>query len=136
MVEKGRLSGYIKGIYRFLPVQLFLLHFRKYEFLLIFWIIVITTITGHFAASFGDADHVIVVDIFRSREAPDPAVSAGDIVRRMSHPDARYIPALVDAANYLCEQLKPGDVLLTLGAGDGDVVGHKVLAALEEGATG
>lgn len=53
MVEKGRLSGYIKGIYRFLPVQLFLLHFRKYEFLLIFWIIVITTITGHFAASFG-----------------------------------------------------------------------------------
>ncbi|MCC6189697.1 MAG: UDP-N-acetylmuramate--L-alanine ligase [Anaerolineales bacterium] len=89
-----------------------------------------------FAASFGDADHVIVVDIFRSREAPDPALSASDIVRRMNHPDARYIPALVDAANYLCEQLKPGDVLLTLGAGDGDVVGNKVLAALGEGATG
>jgi CBS-domain-containing membrane protein len=53
MLEKGRLSGYVKGIYRFLPVQLFLLHFRKYEFLLIFWIIVIATITGHFAASFG-----------------------------------------------------------------------------------
>jgi len=43
----------LKGIYHFLPVQLLLLHFRKYQFLLIFWVIVLTTITGHFAAHFG-----------------------------------------------------------------------------------
>jgi UDP-N-acetylmuramate--alanine ligase len=89
-----------------------------------------------FAASFEQADHVVVVDIFRSREMPDPAVSAEDIVRRMDHGDARYIPALADAANFLCEQLRPGDVLLTLAAGDGNLVGQKVLEVLGQGATG
>lgn len=43
----------IKSIYRFLPVQLLLLHFRKYQLLLVFWLIILLTITGHFAAPFG-----------------------------------------------------------------------------------
>ncbi len=91
------------------------------------------TLLADFAASFGDADHVVIVDIFRSREAPDPAVNANDIVKRMNHPDARYIPALVDAANYLSEAVRPGDVLLTLGAGDGNWVGQKVFEVLSQG---
>jgi len=91
------------------------------------------TLLADFAASFAEADHVVIVDIFRSREAPDPAVSANDIVRRMSHPDARHIPSLTDAASFFCEQLRPGDVLLTLGAGDGNQVGVKVLQVLAEG---
>lgn len=41
------------GIYRFLPVQLFLLHFRKYQLLLLFWIIMVLTVSGNFAAHFG-----------------------------------------------------------------------------------
>lgn len=85
-----------------------------------------------FAAAFGDADHVVIVDIFRSREAPDPSISAADIVRRMDHPDVRYVPALDEAAIYLCERLRSGDVLLTLGAGDGNVVGRRVLENLGE----
>ncbi|RYE26387.1 MAG: hypothetical protein EOP51_00485 [Sphingobacteriales bacterium] len=43
----------IRGVYRFLPVQLFFLHFRKYQFLLIFWAVLIFTLTGNFASSFG-----------------------------------------------------------------------------------
>jgi UDP-N-acetylmuramate--alanine ligase len=88
------------------------------------------TLLADFAASFTDADHVVVVDIFRSREADDPALSAADVVRRMRHQDARYIPALTDAGHYLLEHLQPGDVLLTLGAGDGYVVGQQVLEEL------
>jgi UDP-N-acetylmuramate--alanine ligase len=91
------------------------------------------TLVADFAASFEDADHVIIVDIFRSREAVDPGLSAADIVRRMDHPDVRYIPALDDAAKTLIARLKPGDVLLTLGAGDGYVVGQRVLEALGGG---
>ncbi len=83
-----------------------------------------------FAAAFDAADHVVIVDIYRSREAPDPSLSAADIVRRMTHPDVRYVPALEDAAAYLCEQLRPGEVLLTLGAGDGNTVGRNVLETL------
>lgn len=44
-----------KSIFRFLPVQLFLLHFRKYQFFLLFWILLGLIITGRFAAVFGAA---------------------------------------------------------------------------------
>jgi UDP-N-acetylmuramate--alanine ligase len=83
-----------------------------------------------FAGCFTEADHVVVVDIFRSRESPDGTISAADIVKKMKHDDARHIPALEDAAEYLCTQLRSGDVLLTLGAGNGDWVGVKVLEVL------
>ena len=86
-----------------------------------------------FATAFADADHVVIVDIFRSREAPDPDLSAADIVRRMNHPDARHIPALEDAARNLSERVRPGDVLLTLSAGDGNLVGRRVLEILGNG---
>ena len=43
----------LKGLYRFLPIQLLLLHVRKYQLLLLFWIILIATITGNFASNFG-----------------------------------------------------------------------------------
>ena len=89
------------------------------------------TLLADFVNAFADADHVVIVDIYRSREAADPTISAEDIVRRMAHPDARYIPALDEAAAYLCERLRSGDVLLTLGAGDGNQVGQRVLNTLE-----
>jgi len=88
------------------------------------------TLLADFANAFDDADHVLIVDIYRSREAPDPNISAADIVRRMDHPDVRYVPALDDAVANLCERLRPGDVLLTLGAGDGNQVGRRVLEIL------
>lgn len=83
---------------------------------------------GEFAASFADADHVVVTDIYAAREDDDLGVSAADIVARMKHPDARYIPGLDETAGHLLDHLKPGDVLLTLGAGDGYKVGEEVLA--------
>ncbi|MDR3679904.1 MAG: hypothetical protein P4L41_08050 [Flavipsychrobacter sp.] len=43
----------LKSIYYFLPIQLFLLQFRKYQLLLIFWFILFATITGNFASHFG-----------------------------------------------------------------------------------
>jgi UDP-N-acetylmuramate--alanine ligase len=83
-----------------------------------------------FAAAFSQADHVIVVDIFASREIDAGLVHSRDIVARMSHRHALYIGPLTAAADYLSQQLRPGDVLLTLGAGDGDQVGEWVLSSL------
>lgn len=48
-----RMKSRLLGLYRFLPVQLLLLHFRKYQLLLLFWIILFATIYGGFAAHFG-----------------------------------------------------------------------------------
>lgn len=83
-----------------------------------------------FAASFADADHVVVTEIYAARECDDLGVSASDIVVRMEHPDARYIPGLTEAADYVLNHLKPGDVLITLGAGDGYKVGEIALSKL------
>lgn len=43
----------LNGIYYFLPVQLLLLHFRKYQLLLFFWLLLFLIITGRFASHFG-----------------------------------------------------------------------------------
>lgn len=82
---------------------------------------------NEFAASFNDADHVVLTDIFRSRESFDASISSKDIVAQMKHADARYVPTLDEAGKILLAELKSGDVLITLGAGDGNTVGEKVL---------
>jgi UDP-N-acetylmuramate--alanine ligase len=85
-----------------------------------------------FAESFADADHVVVTEIYAAREFDDLGVSAADIVARMNHPDARYISGLSETADHLLDHLKPGDVLITLGAGDGYEVGEDVLVKLKK----
>ncbi len=85
-----------------------------------------------FASSFGNADHVLVSDIYRSRERDDGSVTAQDVVSHMGlHPDARYIGALDNAVDTLLAELTAGDVLITLGAGDSNTVADKVLSGLQ-----
>ncbi len=84
-----------------------------------------------FCDSFENAEHVLITDIFAARERDTLGVSAQDVVRVLaSHPDARYAGDLDAAVELLLAELKPGDVLITLGAGDGYQVGERVLAAL------
>jgi UDP-N-acetylmuramate--alanine ligase len=80
-----------------------------------------------FVNAFADADHVIVVDIFASREKDEGVINSQNIVEKMNHADARYIGLLNDAADYLVGHLSPPAVLITLGAGNGDRVGERVL---------
>jgi UDP-N-acetylmuramate--alanine ligase len=84
-----------------------------------------------FAAALNKADHVILLDIYPSREKDDGSVHSTDILQRMAHHDARHIAAIPDAAAYLQDKLSPGDVLITFGAGDGYKVGELVLQALQ-----
>ena len=77
--------------------------------------------------SFEQADRVIVTDIFAAREVNDGSVTSAELVAASSHPSIRYIARLADTAAYLMEHLEAGDVLITLGAGDGYRVGEMVL---------
>jgi len=103
-------------------------------------------LADEFAASFAVADRVIALDIYRSREAADSLaprervgerasspqpITTADVVARISQPPAIHIPDRRAAADYLLERVSPGDVILTLGAGDGDMVGRWLLADLE-----
>jgi len=82
-----------------------------------------------FAVSFGDADHVLISEIYAAREKDDLGIHARDLVQRVRHPDVRYVATLPEASALLQAELRPGDVLLTLGAGNGDQVGESVLQA-------
>lgn len=85
-----------------------------------------------FAAAFDQADHVLVTDIYAAREQNTLGISGADLVVRMSHPDARYVPSFDQAVTALLDEAKPGDVIITLGAGDGYRIGEQVLALLKE----
>jgi UDP-N-acetylmuramate--alanine ligase len=75
-----------------------------------------------FADAFTDADVLILTDIYGAREAPRPGVTGKLLVDAVldRHPRQRvaYLPARSDLAPYLRRTLRPGDLCLTLGAGD------------------
>ncbi len=92
--------------------------------------------TKHLMAEFAEAltlaDHVVVTEVYAAREHDTLGVSGADIVARMEHPDARFVPQLDAAARDVAARMKPGDVLLTLGAGDVWQVGETVMGLLSE----
>jgi UDP-N-acetylmuramate--alanine ligase len=86
---------------------------------------------SQFAASFGDADQMVVTDIYSARETDDLGVNSQELLTIMNHPGAHYVSALSDVVTMLSQQLRGGDLLITLGAGDIYQVGEKVLARLK-----
>lgn len=86
-----------------------------------------------FAVSFGEADHVIVTEIYAAREQNALGTHAIHLVQAMAHRDVHYCATLDEAVTYLLEQIKPGDVVITLGAGDGFTIGERVLHELQTG---
>lgn len=87
-----------------------------------------------FATSFDAADVVVVTDIYGAREDPIPGVSGrivSDAVRsRRPNDIVVYVPRLEEATGIVAGILRPGDLLLTLGAGDITTAGPRVLELL------
>jgi UDP-N-acetylmuramate--alanine ligase len=79
-----------------------------------------------FKDAFSDADHVIVTEIYASREK-EQEYSSSEVVKQMNHPDARQIAELGDVADFLKKNLQSGDVLLILSAGDADQISRDVM---------
>jgi UDP-N-acetylmuramate--alanine ligase len=85
---------------------------------------------GDFANAFPDADHVLVTPIFPARETDDLGVSSASVVDHMAHADASIVSDLDQAVDALVAGVQSGDVVLTLGAGDGYLVGERLLDRL------
>jgi UDP-N-acetylmuramate--alanine ligase len=79
-----------------------------------------------FKSAFTDADHVIVTEIYASREKKQE-YSSSEVVKQMNHPDARQIAELGNVTDFLMKNLQSGDVLLVLSAGDADQISRDVL---------
>ncbi len=98
-----------------------------------------------FGSSFGPVDRLVVTDVYPSGEAPRPGVSGLLVVQAVldARPwaDVAYLPTLDDVVAHVPGMLRPGDVCLTLGAGDVTVLPDRLEAALaargcSEGGTG
>src|SRR5205814_485237 len=75
-----------------------------------------------FADAFDDADVLVVTDVYGAGERPRPGISGKLVLDAVldAHPwrRAAYVPRRPELAGYLRTILRPGDVCLTLGAGD------------------
>ncbi len=92
--------------------------------------------TAAFAADFGTAlglaDEVVVLDVFGAREDPVPGVSGALIAGAVPLPPAqvRFEPDRAAVAATLAARARPGDLIITMGAGDVTQLGPDILALL------
>lgn len=86
-----------------------------------------------FATAFAAADEVVITAIYEpaGREQAELAVNGADLAAAIRGPRARYVADLDAAATLLAAELPAGALLLTMGAGDIDTLGPRVLARRE-----
>ncbi|HEU0031051.1 MAG TPA: UDP-N-acetylmuramate--L-alanine ligase [Kofleriaceae bacterium] len=88
-----------------------------------------------FARAFHDADKVVICDIFAAGEKPIDGVTSDALVklaRDAGHRDITYVPRREDIASWLDAQAQPGDLVITLGAGNIQLACNDVIALLEK----
>ena len=92
--------------------------------------------TREFAAAFGAAlglaDEVVVMDVYGAREDPVPGVTGAMVADAVALPtgQVQFEPSWSAAAPTLAQRAQPGDLVITMGAGNVSMVGPEVLEAL------
>ena len=85
-----------------------------------------------FGAALGLADEVVVLDVYGARESPMPGVTGALVAEAVTLPEGavHYEPSFDRVPGLIAGLVKPGDVVLTMGAGDVTMLGPEILAAL------
>jgi UDP-N-acetylmuramate--alanine ligase len=85
-------------------------------------------------AALGAADEVVVMEVYVAREHPDPAVTGALVADAVPLPAdrVRFEPSWSAVPQLLVDRARPGDLVLSLGAGDVTLLGPEVLALLRE----
>jgi UDP-N-acetylmuramate--alanine ligase len=81
-----------------------------------------------FASSLSLADSVILLEIYAASEKPIAGISSEVIAQSMHN--GIYIPNFAEATDAITEMAKPGDVIMTLGAGDVSSLGLIIIDGL------
>ena len=74
-----------------------------------------------FGRSFFNADVLVLTDVYPAREEPIQGVSGELIVnaaKAFGHKQVHYVPAKADVPEFLMSMKQPGDIIITMGAGD------------------
>jgi UDP-N-acetylmuramate--alanine ligase len=82
----------------------------------------------------GAADEVVVMDVYVAREDPEPGVNGALVASNvpLASEHVLFEPSWQETPRRLAERARPGDVVLTLGAGDVTLIGPEVLTLLAE----
>ena len=82
-----------------------------------------------FAKSLTLADHVVLADIYPARETDNLGISSKDLADRIQElgGTADYLDSFDKIENFLLEHCVPGDLLITMGAGDVVKIGENLL---------
>jgi UDP-N-acetylmuramate--alanine ligase len=87
-----------------------------------------------FALAFNNADVLYVLDIYAASEDPIPGITAEvltDNIRRYGHKQARYIGDIETAAERIAGDLREGDLVITLGAGNVTRLSDELMEKIE-----
>jgi UDP-N-acetylmuramate--alanine ligase len=96
--------------------------------------------TQAFAADFGgafaDADRVVLMDVYTAGEAPIPGVSGKTVLDALldtcPRAAAAYLPHRSDVVPYIAARVRPGDLVMTMGAGDVTGLGPEIMAEINK----
>ncbi|MDG4666469.1 UDP-N-acetylmuramate--L-alanine ligase [Mycobacterium sp. 236(2023)] len=90
--------------------------------------------TATFATEFGEAlsvaDEVFVLDVYAAREQPLAGISGATVADAVSAP-VTYVPDFSAVAARVAAAVRPGDVVVTMGAGDVTLLGREILAEVQ-----
>ena len=88
-----------------------------------------------FTTAFYQSDVLVVTEIYAASEPPIPGVQADKLaaaIQAHGHGNTRYVPGDVDLTTLMMDEVREGDVVLTLGAGNIWQVGEELVRKLEE----
>ena len=82
-----------------------------------------------FAEALSHADKVVLADIYAAREKDTLGVSSLDVKKEIEKygTEVHYYPSFSEIENFLLESCSPGDLLITMGAGDVVKIGEHLL---------
>lgn len=86
-----------------------------------------------FGQAFSGADRVVITDVFGARETPQPGITGelvADAAAARTAAIVDYVPHRADLASFLAEQVQPGDLVLSMGAGDITLLPEELAALL------
>jgi UDP-N-acetylmuramate--L-alanine ligase len=85
---------------------------------------------AEFGAALGMADEAVVLDVYAAREDPEPGVTGKLVADAVPGGAAHYVPEFADVPKVVAALAAPGDLVLTMGAGDITRMGPLVLAEI------
>ena len=93
------------------------------------------SLAAEFGPAFDNADELVVLNVFAAGEVPIPGVSGKTVSNAVlkHRPDAQatYIPDRHAVVDHMVETARPGDLIITMGAGDVTLLGPAIVEGLK-----